>query len=810
MKILVIGYYNKGNLGDDAYQGIMGQFFPNHELTFVESGKIATINTDDYEAIIVGGGDIINDYFNQHISPVLKSFKGPKIAFSIGIPFPSLIKQEYLGYFDHVFTRNHEDIREIQKVLGSNRAHFIPDIALNYEARLKAFTSRSSSVRKCGIFLVGNLIRFPAIVEDIGHLVGKMALTHNVVLYSFNPDEDALISNTVKNLAVQRLKNTLKNTFESSRIQVDTSRYTAQQMIDLMQDLDFAICMRYHAHVFCTVAGVPFMSISSTRKTRSYMTQAGLKDYQYDILLNGYGTPISSNYDDMRNCCGKAIRDRSSIRQRLSDFLTQSRFLLMSRQASRLISINGKDIRDNVAEFIEETGDHQNAARLLSNHLIGYPDSPYLWGMYEKFKNAGDCLIETIHDSAQFLIQESISLKNDLMSFFRKSDTLPLFVDLRQYQSYNGAHRGGWYLACEELSKRNSLNDQDQPNGVICDMYIDRTFHWAKLYMKHLGLIPYTGPWCGFIHHTPDTTYSDYNTTALLEIPEFIQSLHTCKGLFTLSEPMTQYLRDRLSSIAPHVKVVTFAHPIDEPTTSFSHKRYMKNQDPKLINIGAWMRNPFTIYRLPDIELQKTVLIGKDMSEYIPPENFKIDYYDGFLLQLTDLDIKSHPRQPCRPLPSLIPKWVQFLIEWLKSQGIQISHYQNNTLYIREFDRVEELNALITSMINKVRKLDYQSNEEYDNLLSENLVFLDLIDAAAVNTIIECIVRQTPVIVNKIPGTVALLGEDYPFYYNNVTDVPQLLTPVQIKNASTYLKRLDKKRYQLKYFMKQMRDVTKE
>src|SRR3972149_456015 len=27
-KLLVIGYYNKDNLGDDAYQGVMGQFFP--------------------------------------------------------------------------------------------------------------------------------------------------------------------------------------------------------------------------------------------------------------------------------------------------------------------------------------------------------------------------------------------------------------------------------------------------------------------------------------------------------------------------------------------------------------------------------------------------------------------------------------------------------------------------------------------------------------------------------------------------------------------------------------------------------------
>ena len=94
-KILVIGYYNKDNLGDDAYQGVMGQFFPNHELIFIGSRRLNTVNSSEYSAVIVGGGDIINDYFNDDISPFLRKFNGPKIAFSIGIPFPSLINDKY-------------------------------------------------------------------------------------------------------------------------------------------------------------------------------------------------------------------------------------------------------------------------------------------------------------------------------------------------------------------------------------------------------------------------------------------------------------------------------------------------------------------------------------------------------------------------------------------------------------------------------------------------------------------------------------------------------------------------------------------
>ena len=57
----------------------------------------------------------------------------------------------------------------------------------------------------------------------------------------------------------------------------------------------------------------------------------------------------------------------------------------------------------------------------------------------------------------------------------------------------------------------------------------------------------------------------------------------------------------------------------------------------------------------------------------------------------------------------------------------------------------------------------------YDLLLMQNIVFINLIDASAVNTILECIVRNTPIIVNKIDGIIDYLGEDYPLYYNELS-----------------------------------------
>ena len=59
---------------------------------------------------------------------------------------------------------------------------------------------------------------------------------------------------------------------------------------------------------------------------------------------------------------------------------------------------------------------------------------------------------------------------------------------------------------------------------------------------------------------------------------------------------------------------------------------------------------------------------------------------------------------------------------------------------------------------------------EYDDFLKDKVVFLHLIDASACNTVIECIARCTPIILNRLPALEEYLGIDYPLFYpNNAT-----------------------------------------
>lgn len=92
-----------------------------------------------------------------------------------------------------------------------------------------------------------------------------------------------------------------------------------------------------------------------------------------------------------------------------------------------------------------------------------------------------------------------------------------------------------------------------------------------------------------------------------------------------------------------------------------------------------------------------------------------------------------------------------------------------------------------------VERISWLSGVEYDRLLSENVVFLCLIASVANNTIVECIARNTPVVVNRLPGPTFYLGADYPLFYESLDEVPDLLTPEKLLSAHHYLKGLEKK-----------------
>ena len=96
---------------------------------------------------------------------------------------------------------------------------------------------------------------------------------------------------------------------------------------------------------------------------------------------------------------------------------------------------------------------------------------------------------------------------------------------------------------------------------------------------------------------------------------------------------------------------------------------------------------------------------------------------------------------------------------------------------------------------------------EYDEFITKNILLCHVIDANANNSIIECIVREIPILVNKHPAIVEYLGSEYPFYFKTVEEIPLLLTYNKIQCVHNYLKNLNKDFLSFRNFSGQIFDT---
>jgi hypothetical protein len=385
----------------------------------------------------------------------------------------------------------------------------------------------------------------------------------------------------------------------------------------------------------------------------------------------------------------------------------------------------------------------------------------YSFGLQQKI-NKG---ITKLKDDIYWLINDNI-LNNNINFYNAVGEILHkkfnpdgiINITYINQNDYKGLHRSGWQYVIDNLYKFNGSD------GIICDMYLDRTFHWNSIEYAKLGMIPYKKNWIGFIHHTCDTEYSIYNTVNLFKNKLFLQSLKYCNGLILLTEDLKNKVDNLLQKVKIYVDTFVIYHPTEfvSPDKLFTKKKFIMNTNKKIIQIGAWMRNIDAINKLDlgdnKLYLDKYVLKGKKMESY---------YFDSD----TDED------------KSII---------------------DTNEL----LDMCRDKNHKKTKLEEDINMVNFLQNDDYDNLLSENIVFIYLYDASAVNTVIECIVRNTPIIVNRLKPLEEVLGIDYPLFYDDINEIKDKLNMDLLDKTYEYLQRLDKNKLKIETFINQFKKIV--
>ena len=777
-KVKVIGYYGHDNLGDEQYKYTITYLLRNIDkkinvdnIEYIDCDSIKSDNLNPNDFYIIGGGDVLIDYFLDKLQ-FFKEFRFANtkiISISSALPYNDYKIVKKMTFIDYFFLRNKNDVNYLGNIFR-DRVFYLPDTCfltkkIKYNNKKIEFNSCNNlkNILICPTLFTKDKKTNENFKIKIVDLISVLSKNYNIYIFPFGENDEILCNDIYKNIYTKKRENGVIRYISNVINKVDYINNFLSKV-----KIDYFIPMRYHSLLYSIIYNIPFFPIFSTIKIERFLEDI---DWKHSYKINENKFELSVFLQNL----SKFFKTELFFKIKKENIKIENNFfkgieLLIEKMNNYKKNtqelINIEKIKDEIHGLLSKK--HKNPetmeflTKLVSYRITNSTNSTYNWGLYRKmFLENFDWEKELSWVISDFYSKniERIDDENNIKSLFN--------LDYFNQEDYSKCHRSGWEYVYKNLKKYSSVS-----NNVILDLYIDRTFGWDYEINSYLQLIPYKKPWYGFIHHTFNKDFSEYNVYEYFEKDNFKKSLQTCKGIFVLSKYLKKQLEYYMKLYEIKVPVNYIPHPTETNVKKFDICKFDKDKF-KLLHIGGWLRNVYSFYKLSGIR-NKYILQGKNMNGYIPPKfDIKMIEYEY------NIDFYKNCCKNCSSGKTNKNQWIKDLEKDLKEQ------------------------------INSVKIISEVNNEDYDDLLSQNIVFLNLHDGSAVNTIIECIVRNTPIIINKTEFTVELLGEKYPLYYNNYTndfnkmnnEIISLLKRKRIVKGYLYLKNMDKNKYNIEYFL---------
>jgi len=777
MKVVILGFYHRNNLGDELFKQVFYESLENHNLTFLNPDDIPKI-PDGTDIIICGGGDIINDYFLSKIKPLVKNAlsvnsKIKVYAIGVGFEYQSTICDDYLEIFDFVVTRTREITQAKLELITP--IIYAPDITTSlslprFDLNLN-FSLNLSLNTKVGVFLASPVFNYSQGIEIVKTIKNK----YTPRLYSMNTHTqnakecDIFLNNYIK------YQIDYQDPFYESHNLFHNGIYVDHDFnhFSVFNEFEIAVCCRFHSVILSIMTETPFVCISPTRKVQELLkteslgylnvkveNSEGIRRNAEALHENSEGirglqsnqsgrvTPRRNeiNIEALQEKLDWVVHHKKEIKSQLKEIKSNWKSFPIQLIIKNLVESGySKRNFENISKIIKPLlkGDAKRDAKIISFFTSKSIDSEFNWGLEQQVLSPDYCLTESV----KWILKHSPENYKFLSSTYPKKFNLGYF----DTNCMKGLHRSGWNYVVDNVFNLESLN------GIILDLYSDKTFGWESDFYKSIGKLPIDSkPWIGVFHHTPNDVYSPNNLVNCFKNELFKLSLGKCKGIITLSNYTAQWITTQLFYLKKFlIPVYNIPHPTELNVKKFSYDSMINNSNRRVIQIGAWLRDTYAIYDLPDsTHFKKSALKGKMMENYYT-----------------------------------IPQ-VPVVDENCISRGVT------------EHKLMSGLQESLIEKHSKVEIIEHLSDNEYDELLVSNIVFLKLVDSSAVNTILECIARNTPIIVNRLPATEEYLGKDYPLFYTTLTEAGEIINDLKlIKKGTEYLSKMCKSKFTISHFL---------
>lgn len=321
-EVQVVGWYNKKNIGDEAYKAAFPALF---DCQF----RFSDTPSPDAKSYVLGGGDILSPAF---LKPLLK-MKGRKFIASTS--FPEKIDSSLFGQFESVIVRDQQSLLNARK--NGVPAIFAPDFAFvlngsetrGRKAIVSMFQESKTDLYEKVVGVVvnshlmpshdGSAIEASRFDRFCYELARSLDLTNaSVVFIPFGramPWDDR----TSNSLVASRLKFYKKSVCIYEEMSV-------QKTLDLVSSLDCLVSTRLHSTIFAIANSVPFIDITHNHKGKNQLRTLSLEKTSLPYER--------ANVEDIRVRISDVLNRRDEIKKELESITAQQRALLRETVAN--------------------------------------------------------------------------------------------------------------------------------------------------------------------------------------------------------------------------------------------------------------------------------------------------------------------------------------------------------------------------------------------------------------------------------------------------------------------------------------------
>ena len=281
--INVIGWYDRRNLGDEAFKTSFNSLFgADATVAFTTSDIIPHA-----DKIVLGGGDVIKDYYLSKI-PKDREFS----IIGAGLGYESEIELLEGRKIDKLWLRNKKDV-ELARRVGLTKAEYMPDLLFAgpvyqhqekppTEGRKKKMAVILTDAVNFGVEFKSEQFYAEYMKYELALALDYLSEWYEISFIPFSDYHYAYDSRMHMDVATRMNK--------ASHTEMWSYTGNTDLMINQLRDFDLVVTSKLHGMLFAVAAGTPFVNLGITRKSQVFAEEYGL-DYKYSI------PPYSFTYD---------------------------------------------------------------------------------------------------------------------------------------------------------------------------------------------------------------------------------------------------------------------------------------------------------------------------------------------------------------------------------------------------------------------------------------------------------------------------------------------------------------------------------